>query len=176
MAGKKVPTFNDAIKYFKEVMQRASLSDYFYVGNIIISKNNKNNHVILELDEPLLIHLINEDEDMKGHMYKLDINEDSVMSMIYEEYKKIDNKKWIELNSEEIYNGNLIKVGDGINLEYEIMIGKSLLPLKLKKAEFNQISYQFISDKDLFELFLIKRFSPIVEGTEFSITRLFKIL
>ena len=66
---KKVPSADDAIKSFKDVMTRASLSNYYYVNSIILSKNNNSNNILVIPDKMIWDKLV-EDEEWKKQKRK----------------------------------------------------------------------------------------------------------
>lgn len=181
MAKKKIPSIDDALKTFKEVMKRASLSNYHYVDGILLSRLSKNNRVISILvvpDEELWLRIIN-DEELKPNIKELDIAipEEYVLKDIFQYGKDLNSNSWINLDSEEIQKGKVISISVRDGWDYEIPINKDQLPVKLKKAEFNNIKYKVIDNINLV-LLLQKRFdSPVgVEAGGFSMLRVFRII
>lgn len=173
MATKRKPSLAQAVEYFKEVIERSGLDSFFNINNIFIGKNKKGNYISIYLEDDLLL-AIREDNDLKD---KITLVSNSEEDYIYEYLQKIKDE-WIELDSEKLYKGELISLSGTIeeNLGYSIPIGKSLLPLKLKKAEFNQISYQVLTENKDLTIYLRKIFEPKFDNCGFTIIRIFKIL
>lgn len=174
MAGKKVPTVEDALNYFKEVMKRSSLQNYVYVNNLMLSKTPKNQSVIIAPELELWRAII-DDKDLRENMKEL--NPDNAMdrySMQLLTCGEDLTTAWIDLDSIAIYNGVMLKVSiDG--LEYDIPINKNLLPLKIKKAEADNIAYKVFVNPNMI-LAVKKKFIFPVEECNFTIMRLLQIL
>ena len=177
MAQKKVPSSEDAIKFFKEVMHRASLSNYYYVDSIILSKNNSSNNILIIPDKPLWDKLI-EDEDWKkeNNFKEPDITnpeESNLPSWI--EYGRELELDWIHINLDaDLYTGKVFKIKIN-DYEYKISINRDLMPMKLKKSEYEGIRYKVFL-KPLHILAIKKRFENVVDGYGFTIVRLFQII
>ena len=60
-------------------------------------------------------------------------------------------------------------------LEYDLSINKNLIPLRLKKSEYCDISYKVFPNDDMI-FALKKRFEYPLEDHGFTIIRLFKII
>lgn len=169
MAGKKVPCIEDALNNFKDVMRRASIQNYGYVNRIMLSKNPKNQS-ILTIPEPELWTKILNDPDLKDHIKESDATGDDVMLFSYGEDLATG---WIEIDPNIIFNGVIFKLTiDGF--EYDFPINKNLIPLKLKKAEANNIAYKVFTSPNT--LAIKKRFEFPVDGGSFTIMRLLQIL
>lgn len=168
MAKKRQSSLEDAINTFEDVMLRASLSDYFHVNRTLLSKNPKGNSVLVVVDQTL----------WNGIMDKPEIK-DRIMEASQEDAKicaygdDLNSDAWIELNSDELYSGKIIKINID-NLEYDLSINKALIPLKLKKSEFNNISYR-VFPKDMI-LVLRKHFDYPLDDHSFSVIRIFQIV
>lgn len=174
MAKKKVPSVDDAITIFKNAMLRASLSDYLYVNNNLISSNDKGNTIIVIPDQTLWLRII-DDVDMKDHLSELDINKkgDREKMKLLQYAGDFDNDAWVEIDNDVLFSGKLFNINvEG--LEYEVPINKGLIPLKLRKAEYNNIKYRIFPDSILS---LKKRFDfPAIENCGFSIVRMFQLI
>lgn len=176
MAKKKVPSVEDAINRFRDVMLRASLSDYLYVNQTMISKNPKDNSIIIIPDQDLWIRLI-DDEELKNHIKELDItNKDHSEQMKLCSYSDdLIHESWIEIDPNILFTGKIFKIGVK-GFEYELPINRGLLPLKLRKAEYNNISYRVFTKPNLV-LALKKRFDfPAIENCGFTMIRMFQII
>jgi hypothetical protein len=163
----------DAINIFQDVMQRASLSDYFHVNRSLLSKNDKDNSIIILVDQTLWNEIINI-PDINQHISEIDVKNSDDLNMVNMcTYCSDPNNTWIELNCDDLYSGKVIKIKVD-NFEYDLSVNKALIPLKLKKSEFNNISYRIFPDKMI--LALKKRFEYPLEDHGFSIVRLFQII
>jgi hypothetical protein len=177
MAKKSVPSIEDAIKSFKEVMQRASLSNYYYVGNVLISKNTNGNNILIVPDQALWNNLI-ENKELKDE-YNLkepdltNCEESTIPSWV--EYVADLKTDWFPIDMDaDLYTGKVFKIKIN-NYEYKISINRDLMPMKLKKAEYENISYK-VFNGTLKILAIKKRFENVVEGYGFTIVRLFQII
>ena len=177
MAKKNQPSIEDAIKSFKEVMQRASLSNYYYVGNVIISKNNDGN-TILVIPEQLLWDKLIEDETWKteSNFREPDVTKPQEANLSsWAEYGKDLEADWFPIDIDaDLYTGKVFKIK--INgYEYKISINRDLMPMKLKKTEYEGVSYKVFL-KPLQVLAVKKKFEGVVDGGGFTIIRLFQII
>ena len=176
---KRVPTMESAIVSFKEVMLRASLSNYYYVGNTILSKNNNSNNILIIPDKELWDKLIEDEEWKTENKFKepdvTNMEESSIPSWM--EYGKDVTTDWFPIDVDaELYTGKVFKIK--INgYEYKISVNRDLMPMKLKKSEYEGISYK-VFHKPLQVLAIKKRFESLaeVEGSGFTIIRLFQII
>ena len=176
MGKAKIPSVDDALMNFKDVMHRASLSNYLYVNKILLSKNSKDQSILIIPDQELWLKII-EDSELKKCIKELDISnqKENSLKYIFTYADNIDNDTtWINIDIDTLFSGKIFKINiDG--LDYEIPINKNLLPLKLKKAEYTKISYKVFKNTSLV-LGLKKRFDFPIENCGFSIIRLFKII
>lgn len=175
MGKKKEPTLQDGLKIFKDVMTRASLSDYTYVNRVMLSKSPKG-HTILIIPDVGLWNLILDDPDIRPHLRSLDINDanDRATQPLFAFGESIDGPEWIDIDPEILRAGKVINITiDGF--EYEPVISRECLPVKLRKAEYNEITYRVFLTPS-YVLALKKHFSFQVEGGSFTMMRLFKIL
>lgn len=141
MGTKKVAGPGDVIIEFKSVMQRAAISDYKSVDRYMISKTEKCTVVVVPDVE--LWPFILEDQELKEHMKPLDLNDpaDAELGSITKYAADIDLDGWVEPNLEDLFAGKPLKMTiDGFS--YELSYSKDMLPLKLRKAEQNQIAYR----------------------------------
>ncbi len=179
MAKKKEPSIQDALNTFKDVARRATLTDYLTVNRYMISKTNKDRKVLI-ITEDKLFEAIMADEEISKNIKELDITnpEQSALQDILRFGEDLDNPTWIEIDPEPLFKGKVkyVKVHD--NFDYKIPIHRNLLPLKLKKAEYNNISYRVFIQKYPTELCISikKRFEFPLTGYSFTLLRVFKIL
>lgn len=171
MAGKKIPSSKDAIKYYDEVMTRASASGYCFVNKKIICKS-KSRSVLIIPDNLLWDELINRNQ---GELRELDLNnkDDFDKRHIFQFGEDLD-LGWIDIDPEVFSKGKIMKISYK-NLEYDIPINKDLLPLKLRKSEWNNICYKIFISPNLV-LGIKKRFDFPLENYGFTIMTLYQIL
>jgi hypothetical protein len=180
MSKKKLPTVEDSIKKFNEVVERGSLYLCYHLNRIILAKpSNQPANRILIIPDLILWNKLNEDSEF---IKEVDLNDrvQNYEAKYFFKYGEELKERWINIEvTEELFNGKIfnIKVKDH---EYHIRINKELMPLKLLKAEYNNISYR-VSGKvnneyDPLTLSIQKRFEGAIEDTGFSMIRLFQIL
>ena len=175
MAKKKIQSIEDALNTFKDVMLRASLTNYLYVNGILLSKNKNGSTIIIVPDKTLWLKII-DDTDLKPNIKELDASNPTEYEL-FNVIKYVDDlspDKWLQLNGESIYAGEMVQITISENHKYNIQLNKGLIPLKLKKAEYNNISYRIFTNPYI--LALHKRFDGPVEDSSFSIIRLFNII
>ena len=172
MAKKREPNIEDAINIFFNAMQRASLSDYLHVNKTLLSKSPKGYSVLILIDQTLWNALL-ENEEFKNHLKEFNsFGSESEDNKIFS-YGTNLTDAWIDLDIDSLYTGKVVKIN--INgLEYDAEVHKNLIPLKLKKSEFNNIQYQVLTDS--MTLILRKRFEYSLEDHGFTIIRAFQII
>lgn len=176
MAKKKIPSIEDALKIFKDVMQRASLTSYQYVNNIMLSKNPGGNTIVIIPEQELWLKII-DDEEMKPVLKELDISdpEQNDKMQVLQYAKDLDGEPWIDIDPEVLFKGKIFKISLK-GFDYEVPINKGLLPLKLRKAEYNNIKYRVFTNPNLV-LSLKKQFDfPAIEHCGFTIIRMFQVI
>lgn len=176
MAKKKIPSIDDALKIFKDAMQRASLSDYLYVDKTLHCKHPKDYTVLVIPDQALWLKIL-EDDELKDQLKEINITdpnqEEKIKNMRYVE--NLEDDGWIDIDSEILFKGKIFKVSS-MGFDYEIPVSRALLPLKLKKAEYNNIKYRIFTSPDLI-LSIKKKFEfPAIPNCGFCMIRLFKII
>lgn len=173
MAKKKEPSIDEALNIFLDVMQRASLFDYVHVNSDIISENPKGNSIIIPVEQTLWEELLKKKE-FTDHLQELPLSDERTSLLTY--IDNIDNEKlWNNVDINEFFDGKIIHIKVA-SFEYDIPLNKNALPIRLKKTEFNNISYRVFIDKHVV-LALKKKF--VYEGIEncnFSMIRLFKVV
>lgn len=176
MAKKKLPSIEDVLESFRNVMTRSSLSSYVYVDYKLLSKSPKGYSILIIPDQELWNQILN-DEEFKSNMTELNPEDPDTEAQkelfIYGEDPTSDG--WIEADPEILFKGKVFKIKIH-GFEYEIPINRDLLPLKLRKAEYNNISYRVFTSPNVV-LALRKRFDfKDVDGGGFTIMRMFKVL
>lgn len=169
MATKKIPSMEDALNIFKDVMNRASLKEFVYSNRVMISKNPKRQSVIIIPELGLWEKMTTDTEFMKN-VKEIGINDPDKGLLLYGE--KLDDG-WMEVDTQTIMGGSVFKITVE-SLVYELLINKNMIPLKLKKSEANNISYKVFSSSSI--LALKKVFDSPVDGGSFTIMRLMQIL
>lgn len=177
MAAKKVPSVEDAVKIFKDVMNRASLEKFIYLNKTLISQfsNSKKEFYVLILPQQELWNKLIEDHEL--NIKELDVSDKDQYKLLQKiSYANdITDEAWIELDSEKFYKGQIINIRPE-GFEYDIPVNKELLPFKLRKAEYNNISYKIFIKNNSFVIALKKYFEPKLDECGFTIIRLFQII
>lgn len=174
MGKKKEPSMEEAVKIFKDVMSRTSLSNYIYVNHTMISKTPKGRSVLILPDINLWKEIIIDEEIDKR---ELDIkNPDEIkLQSLFSYADNMESDEWINLDSELLFKGKIIKIRVN-GFDYKISLNRDLIPLKLRKSEYYKISYRIFVSNDSFVLGIKKRFDYPLEDSGFYIMRLFKII
>ena len=172
MAKKRESSIEDAASIFKDVVTRLALTDYFHINRVLFSKNDNGNTILLSLDQNLWNSII-DDPDFKDKICELDITKESSQPTLKIcSYSDETTSTWVDLDCDLLYAGKVVKIKID-NLEYELSVNKNLIPLKLKKSEFNNISYCVFPNMTLA---IKKRFDYDLDDCGFSIIRLFQIV
>lgn len=175
MASKREPNISESLEIFKDVCNRSLLEDFIFMNHTMISINTKEKYsVVLSIDKDLWNAII-DDKDLKSHIREYDptIDGDDIKNL-FSYMEDINNDGWINLDCDQLYAGKVMKI-DINGIEYDIPVCKNLIPLKLKKNEFNNIKYKIIK-RDQIALVLNKLFGYPLENSSFSISRIFYIL
>lgn len=180
MAGKKKPSIEDSLKIFKDILKRTSGKEvtdmkFEYLNRNVITSieiKGKSYLLIMSVDE-ILWNLIMQDSELS--LDELDITKDNNIISIINMYTSIPNDSWIQLDNELLYNGGIIKIRPK-DYEYDIVINKNLLPVKMKKSEFNNLSYSM--HQSISSYFIISKAFVFdeIDGCNFNISRIFKIM
>jgi len=172
MAGKKKPSPNEALDIFKDITDRASLKMFYYNNRQMISKNPKGANIIIIPDIELWNMILESFKDVIREIDMLDVDQSNMAELF--KYTSDLSNNWLDLDTNNLYQGDVLKITiDGFN--YELSINKGLIPLKLRKAEYNNISYKIFKDEG-YLLGLKKRFDYPLEGYGFTIVRIFQII
>lgn len=174
MAKKKEPSIQDALTYFREVMLRASLTDYTHVNRIMYTKNPKEKSVLV-IPEITLWNAILENEEFKKHIKELSLTDpeaNQISSII--SYGSMIDTSWLDIDSETLYTGKIFNI-DINGFEYQLTVNRDCLPVKLKKAEYSDIQYKVFTSP--YHVLAIKKYFPYkIENCGFTMMRLFKII
>lgn len=175
MGKTKIPSVDDALLNFKDVMHRASLTNYLYVNKTLLGKNAKDQSILIIPDQELWLKIL-DDPDLKKCIKELDISnqQENSLQYIFTYADSIDDPSWIDINVDILFAGKIFKANiDG--LDYEVPINKNLIPLRLKKAEYTKISYKIFKGESII-LGIKKRFDFPIKDYGYSIIRLFKVI
>lgn len=174
MAKKNKPSIDGAIIYFKEVMTRASLNNYVCLNNTLISNSPNNYSVIIIPDHELWINLLL-NEEFKNTCQELNNNDYNKYNHLFKFADDLYNIGWLDIDNEDLFKGKILKVKIK-DMDYDIPIGKDLLPLKLRKAEFNNVSYRVFNFDGHLYLGLKKVFIYDLKDCNFTMMRVLKII
>lgn len=181
MAKKKEPSIDDAIKSFKDIMKRAELSKFIYENNKMISQNKAGKSILIIVNQPLWGKLI-DDPDFKSNIKELDLNKESEIKLqsLFKYGGELD-EGWLDIDIDVIYKGDIFEVNiDGF--DYKLPIHRNLIPLKLRKAEYNNIKYKVflnpnvLAIKKKFEFPVKEKDTETINDYGFTIMRLLKII
>jgi len=184
MAKKKIPTVEDAVKALKDILDRAFVDSYRSVNNIMLFED-KNGMSILVVPDQTLATEVFKGEEIPGA--ELDLSNPSDVEHQWKfQYAEDLVENWVAIEAtEDLFNGKLFKITVR-DTEYRITINKELMPLKLKKAEYKDISYRTFGtrsrnmesyiEKTPLILAIKKRFDSPVEDCGFTLIRLFQIV
>ena len=176
MAQKRVPSIDDAVKNFIDVMERSELDKFIRDGTTLLSVSPKGFTVLTTVDKPLLEKLM-ESDAFKEKIKAIDLTdpEEKALQAKFALSNTITEDGWVAIDLDALYRGDVIKISND-GLSYDIAINKNSLPLKLRKAEFNEISYRVFLQPNLI-LGIKKRFeTKNVENGGFTMLRVFQII
>ncbi len=175
MGKKKEPSINDSLITFKDVMKRMSVSDYFYVNHNVFCKTGKMNNIFMSIEDSLW-DLIMQDEELKDKFKEVKIDTENGR-LVSDALEYCNNTEWISMDNDKMFNNETIKI-NGVPSErfkYSIDVNKSIFPIRLKKAEYNNFGYKVFSTKKNLVLVISKKFEG-VNNSSFSIMRIFYII
>ena len=177
---KKAVVPEKALEQFREMTLRASLTLYYNVNGVLVSKGKEN--IVMAVPDRPLLKLLLADKEIK--IQDFDHGDDELRSLLplFNYGEHVNEEGWLPLTeTEDFYLGKLVEIKiDGH--DFPVLISKELLPLKLRKAEFNDVSYRvFIPPKTQDKkkqtpvLGIKKRFQ-LLEDHGFSLVSLFQIV
>lgn len=177
MAKKKEPNVDDAIKFFGDVMDRALLKRFYYLNSSMLSKNSDDNKILIVPDNKLWEQL-SELEEWKDEskLKEIDVTNDEEYDLQkWFEYSNDLDNHWLEIDVDQgLYTGKVFKIKIN-NYEYNFPVNRDMMPMKLRKNEYEGVSYKVFS-KPLQVLAIKKRFNNVLDGFGFTIIRLFQII
>lgn len=170
MAAKKIKSDQDAIKYFDGVVTRSSASGYIYVNNIALFKTKDDKSMLIVPEDKLWNEIVSRPD----YIREIDLNnkEESDFRGIFKFADDL-NEGWIDLDTNILSAGKVMKISYK-SIEYEIPINKDLLPLRLTKDEWNNVTYRIFIDP--LTLVIRKKFETGIEGFDFNMLMCYRVL
>jgi hypothetical protein len=142
------------------------------MNNVLMGRTKNEDHVLV-IPDPLLFDILTGDKTIEVQELPLLDPDVGHLRGWFKYGENIEEDKWFTLlDDERLYEGKTIEIpiaGHPI----PIVIHKDLIPLRLRKAEFNSIAYRVFVDPLLFG---IKKRFELLEGYGFTIMRLFQIV
>lgn len=163
---KKEYTKEDALAYFEDVLQRSDLQNFLMCGDDVYSWDDDGHHTIIIMEKNLL-------NDMDPNRFPRGKGNETNISFLYDCSRSLkEYEDWIPIELDPLYSGDTVylKMGDR-----ELKFNKGLLPMRLRKAEFNNISYaiQLVP----YPILAVKKYFPSkLDGYGFTLMKVFKIL
>lgn len=185
MAKAKTPTAADAVKVFKDVLKRAAVESYLSVNDTMLFEDKTGNTILVIPDIELFGEIIKNKKDIIGKELDISIPEESEKLWKFQ-YGEGLCDGWFDIDAtDDLFTGKIFKIKIKDH-EYKIPISRDLMPLKLKKAEYVDISYKvFGSRKNISHgavsvtplvLAIKKRFNNPLRGYGFTVVRLFQVV
>ena len=182
MAGKRIPSIDDQLKLFKDVIARTSgkpitETNFVYINNIAVCNitiKNKTYGLFISIDQNLWLKIL---DDPEIKMSEIDISnpENTLMISKISMVSNITHSSWVDIDGTELFNGLIIKIRPE-NFDYDISLNKNLIPVKLKKSEYKDISYSIFSNNQSFMVAFRKEFKFEIDNCGFSVMRLFQVM
>ena len=169
--GKKIITAEHETKTAEETILRGSASIYYNVNGILLSKNKLDGILVVVPNKPLLEKLL-ENKNINIEELLMDNLDFKYFNGLFKYGEDLDDDRWILL-PDNFCEGHKVEI---ILKDYDfpVDISNSLLPVKLKKSEFGDITYRIFIDPLV--IGLKKKFKSINEGYGFSMLRLFRVV
>lgn len=174
MAKEKKSPLEVQVTLFKDLMERSEIHQFQFQNHTLVT---------VVKDATLLIHVEDElwdkliaDETIKNQIKEIDPNSDFGKNHLWIlKYADDLDEGWVDIDGMVLYGNKLVSITiDGFT--YEATIGKESIPLKLKKAEFNNFAYKIYTDSNLI-LAIKKKFPPTDESkSAFTAIRLYHIV
>ena len=173
---KKEPTIDDAIITFMDVLERCQFTSLLRENRVIYTKNDKKKSAgaILVIDQELWNKLADDQDfnEMSREMNPLIEDDRFIIDRLC--FVRDMENDWITIPDESMANLERIFI-DVKGFEYKIEINKTIWPVRFKKAEMNNFSYQIFNKP--FNAFVIrKKFEGPVPESSFYLVRIFQII
>jgi hypothetical protein len=171
MVTKKVITADIETKTAEETILRGSASIYYNVNGILLSKNKLDCILLVVPDKPLLEKLL-ENKNITIEELSMENPDFKYFNDLFKYGQNLSDNSWISL-PENFCEGSKVEITLK-DYDYPIEINSALLPLKLKKAEYGNISYRIFINPLV--IGLKKDFGSVNPGFGFSMLRLFRVI
>ena len=172
MAGKKVPSIQDQLVKFKEIIKKFQVGKILHSNHVMFMRDKDDRLAIMTVDNDLW-NLIVEDKEIE--MDELDpTNENHKVLINYAKYTEGEN--WLELDAEDLYKGKIFNLKiEGV--PYDIPISRDLFPIKFSKSDAKDFSYQIFSQPNVIILSIKKEFKlEAVPNSNFTLCKIYKVL
>lgn len=171
---KKIITPEIEAKLALEKILSGSSSIYYNVNGILLSRTAIDRVLMVVPDKPLLTVLLSNEEI---NIEEMDSNHEyyKYLHGLFKYGENLDSEDWIELDSEILYSGEIIKIKLKDH-KHPVEITKVLLPVKLKKAEYVNIYYRVIVEDSATIVILRKDFKSFNEGYSYSTLTPFRLI
>lgn len=167
---KKITPEENAVNKVSDIITRLN-TPLKRVNTSLISGNDEENRTTILTVSYKLWALLLEKKLVEYPELDLKKSEDAIMKD-YFGYADIESEGWIPItNTEDLYNGKVIniKIADEI-----VEFNKELLPIKLKKAEYEDIYYKIFLGKQ--KLMSVRKQFKIDDELYFNAFRLFLMI
>lgn len=170
-------TINGRAKYFNEIMERSAIGKYIQLNhNLMVSV--KKISMVIHIEDELWPALLG-NSLFTDKLYQIDLSEPGNLpaATLLEYGDQLNSDDWIPINGMDLYDGKIVPVHiDGY--PYDAPITKESIPLKFRKAEFENFSYKIMTSKEGLMLGVQKRFeSPqSIPLTGFAVASFFHIV
>lgn len=159
-------TKEDAFEAFQDIANRIDSVERSICDGIIFSKDDDNEYSLIIPDEKLLEEIKNAKlyEEVKPNTQTLSFLYDCTNSVMGIE-------KWNHMDENVLYSGDSVYLPMG---ERTLRFNKGLIPIRLRKSEFCEISYliQLIP----YPILIVKKYFPSkLEGFGVTLMKVFKI-
>lgn len=157
---------------WQEIIDRSSLSELRNVNGVVIGLTAEKKKTLL-VPEPELLTLLLAD-DAHSKLIPFDREETATVDYLpwFDYGLRLSEPGWLELDGEKFYAGEAITVQLGEDTP-KAYLSKDSLPLKLKKAEFIDLSYRVFPAEKVVG---IRKHFETLPGHGFDLLRLFQII
>ena len=175
MAGKKEPSIKESMEELCSVLERIQCVPLLYQNRNILLTTLKGINIGIIVEQALWNEMWkNPLIEFRFKEFKADDPYADVIKERFRHLEEYDESKFLPIDGKDIYDGKSIEIKHEL-LEWELMINKSLFPIRLKKSECNNIGYQV--KKDSYTAFILKKtFDSKIPDGGFTLVRCFKVL
>lgn len=147
MAKKAKPTVESRWNEFKDLMDRSGIHSFRWQNRQMITPLTEGGNLIFDLDSALWNRMM-EDDAFRSMGTEIDPSMEQGQMDLYLIQLVNQDGIWIPLDETMLYQGKLIPIQIA-GYSYDAMVGKSSIPLKFRKAEFTNFSYQILTNPKL---------------------------